>query len=133
MPTRIRPPSPTPSRSHSSGDLTKRLDAAAAAKKAALQRFQTRPRPDKEQLAMQRAFSDARDLRTSGRVTARAAETARTMAEEAAKEAAQSAERAALEVAKQRAADEATAGALELEAARKAARDARYAARKARR
>ena len=137
MPTRIRPPSTTPARGHSSGNLANRLDAAAAAKREALQRFQARPRPDdpmvKEQLAAQKAFSDARDIRISERVTARAAEAARQHAEEVAREAAKAAERAALEADKQKAADEAAARARALEAERKAARDARYAARKARR
>ncbi len=118
---------------HSSGNLANRLDAAAAAKKAALQRFQARARPDEEELAARKALSDARDLRRSERVTARAVEAARKAAEEAARKAAEAAERAALEAAKQKAAYQAAARALAVEAERKAARDARYAARKARR
>ena len=129
MPKQIRPPSTTPPRSHTSGDLRNRLDAAAAASVAALDRFQARPGPDDPAVTAQRATSDARDVRIAERQAARAAEAARQAAERAEK----AAERAAREAEERNLATQLGAHAAALEAERKAKRDARYAARKARR
>jgi Family of unknown function (DUF6481) len=133
MPTLRRPPTTTPSRTPKSADLSDRLNAAAAAKKAALERFRAKPGPDdpavREQQAALKAISDARELRAAERKAAREAEAARQAAEEAAR----AAEQAAREEEERRLAAEAAARAVALEAERKAARDARYAARKARR
>jgi uncharacterized protein DUF6481 len=122
MPTLRRPPKTTPSRADKTASFSDRLNAAAAAKKAALERFHARPGPDdpavREQQAARKAISEAREVRMAERKAAREAETAR-----------QAAEQAARETEEQRLAAEAVA----LEAERKAARDARYAARKARR
>jgi hypothetical protein len=126
MPTRIRPPRSTPSRADKNVNFGDRLNAAAAAKKAMLERFHARPGPDdpavKEQRAARKAISDAREIRTAERKAAREAEAKRQAAEQAAREAEE-----------RRLATEAAAQAVALEAQRKAARDARYAARKARR
>ena len=131
MPAR-RPPKTTPSGAHKSANLTDRLDAAAAARKAALARFQARPAPDdpavKAQQAARKAISDARDLRAAERKAAREAELARQAAERASK----AADLAALEAEQRRLAAEAANREAAFEADRKAARDARYAARKAR-
>ena len=120
MPTR-RPPKTTPSGAHKSANLTDRLEAAAAAKKVALARFQARPAPDdpvvKAQQAARKAISDARDHRAAERKAAREADLARQAAQEA-EQRRRVAETADRDVA--------------IEAERKAARDARYAARKAR-
>jgi hypothetical protein len=126
MPTRTHPPRSTPSRAEKNADFSNRLDAAAAAKKAMLERFHARPGPDdpavKEQQAARKAISDAREIRLAERKAAREAEAKRQAAEQAAREAEE-----------RKLAAEAAAQAVALEAQRKAARDARYAARKARR
>ena len=133
MPMQLRHPSTTPPRAHASGDLRNRLDAAATAKQAALKRFRARPGPDdpavRERQAARQAVSDARDDRIAARQTARAAEAARQVAEHAVK----AAERAAREAEERNSAAQIAARAVALEAERKAKRDARYAARKARR
>jgi len=89
-----------------------RLSAAADARRAALERFRARPGPDDPAVVARRAarqaVSEAREARAAEREAAREAEAARRTAERADRDAA-------------------------LEAERKAARDARYAARKARR
>ena len=126
MPTLTRPPRSTPSRADKNANFGDRLNAAAAAKKAMLERFHARPSPDdpavKEQQAARKAISDAREVRMAERKAAREAEAQRQAAEQAAREAEE-----------RRLAAEAAAQAVALEAERKAARDARYAARKARR
>jgi hypothetical protein len=126
MPTLTRPPRSTPSRADKNADFGNRLDAAAAAKRAMLERFHARPGPDdpmvKEQQAARKAISDAREIRLAERKAAREAEAKRQAAEQAAREAEE-----------RKLAAEAAAQAAALEAQRKAARDARYAARKARR
>src|SRR3954451_11823861 len=126
MPTLRRPPKATPSQAHKNAGFSDRLHAAAAAKKAALERFHTRPGLDdpavREQQAARKAISDAREVRIAERQAAREAEAAR-----------QAAEQAACEAEERRLAAETAARAMALEAERKAARDARYAARKARR
>jgi uncharacterized protein DUF6481 len=133
MPTLRRPPNITPSRAHKNASFSDRLNAAAAAKKAALERFHARPGPDdpavREQQAARKAISDAREVRIAQRQAAQEAETARQAAEQARK----AAEQADREAEERRLAAEAAAQAVALEAERKAARDARYAARKARR
>ena len=132
MPKR-RLPKTTPSSPHHSANLSDRLGAAAAAKKAAVAQFQARPAPDdpvvKERQAARKAISDARDLRAAERKAAREAEVARQIAEQAAK----AADQAAREAEERQLAASAAAQETALEAERKAARDARYAARKARR
>jgi Family of unknown function (DUF6481) len=109
-----------------SDDFNERLSTAAKARQATLEKFRARPRADDpaavERQAARLATSHARDARKA----ARAAEIAR-LQEEAVRQAAEEvARKATAEV--ERAAQEVT-----LEAERKAGRDARYAARKARR
>jgi hypothetical protein len=123
MPDLKRSPSTKPA--HARTNFDDRLSAAAAAKQALLERFRARPSPDDPaEIARQaalKAISDARDVRTAERKAAKEAEAARVAAEAAAQR-----ERERL------AAVEAKAHAAAAEAERKAARDARYAARKAR-
>jgi len=114
-----------------------RLSTAAGAKRAALAKFQARPGPDdptvQERHAARAAVNAARDTRVAEREAARAsaAEAERIAREErkaqAALENAARMEREAIE-AVENAEREAV-----LETERKAARDARYAARKLRR
>jgi Family of unknown function (DUF6481) len=108
-----------------SGNFSERLSTAAKARQASLEKFRARPRADDpavaEQQAVRLATSQARDARKA----ARTAEIARLQAE-ATRQAAEEVDRKATAEAEQ-AAQEVT-----LEADRKGARDARYAARKAR-
>ncbi len=117
--------SPSTKPAHTRTNFDDRLSAAAAAKQALLDRFRARPGPDDPaEIARQaalKAISDARDVRNAERKAAKEAELARLAAEEAAKR-----------VQAQIAAAEAKARAIAAEAERKALRDARYAARKAR-
>ncbi len=107
-----------------------RAEAAAQAKKVLLEAFKSRTPADDPGLqarqAARRAVMEAREIRTAERQRARAEEEARLKAEQeaAAKAAAEEAERRAIEAA---ARDE------QIRNERKAARDAKYAARKARR
>jgi hypothetical protein len=98
-----------------------RLSTAANAKKAELEKFRAKSGVNDaaftERQAVRRAINVARDARIAERKDARLASVAREAAEQATREA---------EVAEQAARDVA------LQADRKAARDARYAARKAR-
>jgi hypothetical protein len=109
-----------------------RLGAAAKAKKAELEKFRARSGANDpafaERQAARQAVSVARDARTAERNASRLAGLAREAAEQTARDIAVEAEEAAraAEVARQAADD------LVLQAERKAARDARYAARKAR-
>jgi hypothetical protein len=123
MPNLKRAPSTKPA--HARTNFDDRLSAAAAAKQALLERFRARPSPDDPaEIARQaalKAVSDARDVRIAERKAAKEAEAARLAAEEAARR-----------VQAQAAAAEAKVRAAAAEAERKAARDARYAARKAR-
>jgi hypothetical protein len=132
MPTR-RLPKTTPSGTHKKAGLPDRLQTAAAAKRALLERFLARPSPDdpaaKERQAALKAVSDARDARRMERQAAHEAEASHRAAEVAA----QAAEQAAREAEEKRLAAEAAAQDAVLAADRKARRDARYAARKARR
>nr|WP_294519238.1 DUF6481 family protein [uncultured Rhodopila sp.] len=110
---------------HARINFDDRIGAAAAAKKAVLERFLARPKPDdpamQEQQAALKAIADARDARAAERKAIKDAEAARVAAEQAAQR-----------TEEQRLAAEAKARAAAVEAERKAARDARYAARKAR-
>lgn len=110
-----------------------RLTLAAKAKTAMLERFRARPGPDDpavlERKAAQAAIDAAREIRAAERKQAREAEAARKAAEQAARVLEESA-KAAEQVA-QKAAD--AARLIQLAAEQKAARDARYAARQARR
>jgi hypothetical protein len=119
--------------SHKNDDFNERLTAARQAKSASLKRFQSRPGPDDPTVlrrqALQAAVSRARDARLDERKAARKVEAARQTAEQAAQAAAQEAEAARQTAA---AAEQARrADAVKIE--QKAARDARYAARNARR
>jgi hypothetical protein len=123
MPNLKRSPSTKPA--HARTNFDDRLSAAAAAKEALLERFRSRPSAGdpawEEQQAALKAIADARDIRIAERKAAKEAEAARVAAELAAKR-----------VEELKAAAEAKTRAIAAEAERKAARDARYAARKAR-
>jgi hypothetical protein len=102
-----------------------RLSAAAEAKQAQLDKFRARPKADDpaeaDRRAARLAVSTARDARIAERKAARQAEAATKKAALEAEQATQAARDA-----------EAAARKVALEAEQKAARDARYAARKAR-
>ena len=106
--------------------FTDRAEAAAAAKKAMLEKFRAKPAPDDPAVL---AIADAREVRAAERKLLRDAEDARKAAEDEARQAELAAQAAAelQRKAEQAARDE------EIKAQRKAERDARYAARKARR
>jgi hypothetical protein len=110
-----------------------RMSVAANAKRATLERFRARPGPNDptvvERQAARQAVSNAREARAAARHAARHADAVRQAAEEAARVA----EQAAGEAEEARRAAEQAACNVTLEAGCKAARDARYAARKARR
>jgi hypothetical protein len=118
---------------HKSDDFRDRLSTAANARKAALEKFRSRPGPDDpaviERQAAQLAIQQARDARIQERKAAREAEAARQAAAQAALVAEEKARAARSAADKEAAAQRAAAIAAE----RKAARDARYAARNARR
>jgi len=120
-----------------------RLNAAANAKKAELEKFRARSRVNDpasaERQAARQAVGAARDARSAERDAARLAGVARAADEQAARDAAAEVEQAARDAAAEaeqaaRAAEIARQAAddVVLQAERKAARDARYAARKAR-
>jgi Family of unknown function (DUF6481) len=110
-------------------NFSERLSTAAEARKAMLDKFRARPTADDPAVVARQearqAISDARQARTAEKEAARRAEEAREAAERSAREAAEQEQRLreAAELAEREAA---------LETERKAARDARYAARKAR-
>jgi hypothetical protein len=117
-------------------DFNERLSTGAKARQALLEKFRARPRADDpavlERQAARLATSQARDARKAARVaeiTRLEEETIRHAAEEAARKATVEAEEVARKAAveAEKAAQEVT-----LEGERKTARDARYAARKAR-
>jgi hypothetical protein len=122
-----------PMNTYKNDSFGSRLATAANARNAALERFRARPGPDDvavlERQAARKAVSVARDARIGERKAAREAEAVRLAAEQAACEAALKA--AAAEQAAR--AIEASERAAALAIAQKAARDARYAARNARR
>jgi hypothetical protein len=142
-------------RTHKSDHLEERLNAAANAKQALLEKFRARPAADDpvvlERRAVRVAVGIAREARASDRKLAREAEASRLAAEQAtqaANQAAREAERAARQAEEaalalvQEAEHQSRATALAAEkkertlslaAEQKAIRDARYAARKARR
>ncbi|MDX2265651.1 MAG: DUF6481 family protein [Hyphomicrobiales bacterium] len=106
-----------------------RQSSAASARQAILERFRARPAPDDPAVIAQRearkALIEAREARAAERKAAKLEAERRAAEEKAARE---EAERiAAIERAEQEAAEKAR-----LMAEQKAARDARYAARKAR-
>jgi Family of unknown function (DUF6481) len=117
--------SPSTKPAHARTNFDDRLSAAAAAKQALLEQFRSRPGPSDpawiEHQAELKAIADARDARAAERKAVKEAEAARVAAELAAR---RTRENIAAAAAKARAAG--------LEAERKVARDARYAARKAR-
>ncbi len=114
---------------HKDKKFSERLSTAADAKKAMLDKFRARPAADDPAViarrAARQAISDARQARIAERGAARLAQEVREAAERHAHEMAEQERRVheAAEAAEREAA-------LELE--RKAARDARYAARKGR-
>lgn len=109
-----------------------RRDEAAAAKKALVERFKARPPADDPAVlaraAERKAIAEARDGRSAERAKKKAEEDLQRQAEQRAKQEAEAraAEESAARVVEQTARDEA------IRAERKAARDAKYAARKAR-
>ena len=123
--------------------VSDRLSAAAKAKQAMLERFKSRPGLDdpavQQRLEEQKAIIAAREVRAAERKAAQDAEAARIAAEKAEQkrladiEAVEEAARQARRVEEIANADaDYKARALALAAKQKAARDARYAARKAR-
>ena len=115
-------------------DLKERLNTAAEAKRAMLERFRAKPAADDpaviEREEARKALAAARETRVAERKTAKEAEAARLAAEQAEREAdaTRQAAEAAVREAALKAEEEEREAALEIE--RKAARDARYAARK---
>ena len=109
-----------------------RATAAAEARKKLAERFKAAPKPDDPRvqalLAERKAIAEARELRQAERARQKAEEEAR-LAEEARLRAIEEAR--AAEEARRRAIEE-RAKQLQIAAEQKAARDARYAARKAR-
>ncbi len=125
---------------HKGDDFNERAKAAAKARQDALQRFKAKPGPDDPKLlalkAEREAILAARAVRAAEREAARRAEAERLAAEAAARAVEQAAREVAaraqaIEQAKLAAEAKAREAALEVE--RKAERDRRYAARKARR
>jgi cell division protein FtsN len=110
-----------------------RLSAAATAKQAVLERFRAKMGANDPELIKKQeerlAIAQARDARLSAR---KAEREAREAAERAALEAREAAERAEREEREAREHAEAVAWKAALEEEKKAQRDARYAARKAR-
>ena len=107
----------------------KRLNTARDAKRAMAAKFLRRPGADDPAFAERQAARAAVSAARSDREAKRAAENERLAAEREAQERAAAAEQ---KVAAERAASEKAAKDAALEVERKAARDARYAARKAR-
>jgi hypothetical protein len=109
-----------------------RRDAAAEAKKALIERFKARPPADDPAVlaraAERKAIQEAREIRAAERARLKAEDDARRALEDTARLAA---EAAAAEEAEKRAAELAARDEA-IRAERKAARDAKYAARKAR-
>jgi hypothetical protein len=113
--------------------FSERRDAALKAKQDLLEKFKSRPAPDDPRLLKlaeeRRVVAEARAVRATERERLRQEELVRLAAEEVRRKQ-EEAERIAAEEAAALAAVEAE---LELKNQQKAARDARYAARKARR
>ena len=112
--------------------FNERLGAAAEARKAQLAKFRAKPGPDDpaaiERQAARRAAAIARDARAAERKTAKA----QAIAKEAERHDAEQAERAMREADALRASADQAARDVTTLAEQKTARDARYAARKAR-
>ena len=108
-----------------------RTASAAAAKQKALEKLRAKPQPTEEELAAKREAAAKKDAAAAEARAAKLAERERQKAEIAAAKAAAAAEAAAIAEAEALAKAPRTF-ALPTEAERKAARDARYAARKAR-
>ena len=110
-----------------------RAEAAAAAKKAMLEKFRAKPAADDPEVlaraAERKAIAEARDIRAAERKVAKEAADVERIAAEAARQA----ELAALAAAEELRKIEAAKRDEEIKAQRKAERDAKYAARKARR
>jgi len=121
------------SNTYKNDSFSNRLTSAAAAKSALLERFRARPGPDDPAVIARRQaqaeIDAAREVRVAERKKAREAEAIRLAAEQAALAEAEKAKDVELQARK---AEEA-ARAAERAAEAKAARDARYAARRARR
>jgi hypothetical protein len=121
------------SNAYKNDDFNNRLTSAANAKNALLERFRARPGPDDPAViarkAAQAEIEAAREIRIAERKKAREAEAVRLAIEQAALLAEQQAKDVELQARK---AEEAARAAERLAEA-KAARDARYAARRARR
>jgi hypothetical protein len=121
------------SNAYKNDDFNNRLTSAANAKNALLERFRARPGPDDPAViarkAAQAEIEAAREIRIAERKKAREAEAIRLAIEQAALLAEQQAKDVELQARK---AEEAARAAERLAEA-KAARDARYAARRARR
>ena len=117
-------------------DISESRATAASARKAMLERFRARPAENDpavvERKAARLALSQARDARIAAREAERLAEAERQAAELKLRE--EEAARMALEQAEREKIERRAEGdrALELLAEQKAARDSRYAARKAR-
>lgn len=113
-------------------DFNDRASSAAKARQALIEKFRARPGPDdpavQAKIAERMAVAAARDVREAERKVAREAEAARLAVEEAERQA--EAARKALEKTQEEL--DRKVQLLALEGERKAARDARYAARKAR-
>ena len=116
-------------RGYKDDELAGRLNKAASARLAILEKFRAKPGADDpgeiQRRAARREIAEARDLRTATQKASRAAEDARKIAESSAREAAEQVQRIAQE--------QRDAVKSELQRAQqKAERDARYAARKQR-
>ena len=116
-------------RGYKDDELAGRLNKAATAKLAILEKFRAKPGADDpgeiQRRAARREIAEARDLRTATQKASRTAEDARKIAESSAREAAEQVQRIAHE--------QQDAAKSELQRAQqKAERDARYAARKQR-
>jgi hypothetical protein len=128
----VTPPEGVPWTVFGNGQPSSAAVTAANAKKAELEKFRARSGTTDpafaERQAARHAISVARDARTAERNVSRLASIAQEAAEKVARDAAVEAEQTAAdaEVARHAAHD------IALQAERKAARDARYAARKAR-
>lgn len=119
--------------SYKGDTFNERRNAAATARQATAAKFRSQPLPDDpavlERQAALKAVGDARQARQAERKAAREAEAARQVAEQAA----QAAEQMARDAEQLIQREVAAAREAKLEVERKATRDARYAARKARR
>jgi Family of unknown function (DUF6481) len=118
---------------YKANNFNDRAETAAKAKQALVERFKARPGPDDPAMVALReqrlAVAAAREQRAAERRVAKEAEEARKRVEAAT----HAAEKAAQEVAARLTAQEEAARKRALLVEQKAARDARYAARKARR